>query len=86
MLILTAKYAVSMKKTRSSDQTGQHIMHRQLLILFSAVFLLNCSPTVKVEPPDKPITINLNVKIEHEIRVRVDRELEDVFSEDSGLF
>jgi hypothetical protein len=75
-----------MKKTRSSDQTGQHIMHRQLLILFSAVFLLNCSPTVKVEPPDKPITINLNVKIEHEIRVKVDRELEDVFSEDSGLF
>jgi hypothetical protein len=51
-----------------------------------AAFLLNCSPTVKVEPPDKPITINLNVKIEHEIRVKVDKELEDVFSEDSGLF
>jgi hypothetical protein len=39
-----------------------------------------------VEPPDEPITINLNVKIEHEIRVKVDKELEDVFSEDSGLF
>lgn len=51
-----------------------------------AVFLLGCSPTVKVEPPDEPITINLNVKIEHEIRVKVDKELEDVFSEDSGLF
>ena len=48
--------------------------------------MLGCSPTVKVEPPDKPITINLNVKIEHEIRVKVDKELEDVFSEDSGLF
>lgn len=45
-----------------------------------------CTPTVKVEPPDKPITINLNVKIEHEIRVKVDRELEDLFSEDKGLF
>ena len=51
-----------------------------------AALLLNCSPTVKVEPPDEPITINLNVKIEHEIRVKVDKELEDVFSEDSGLF
>jgi len=61
-------------------------MHRLLLILLMAAFLLNCSPTVKVEPPDKPITINLNVKIEHEIRVKVDKELEDVFSEDSGLF
>ena len=45
-----------------------------------------CTPTVKVAPPDKPITINLNVKIEHEIRVKVEKELENVFSEDSGLF
>jgi hypothetical protein len=49
-------------------------------------FMLACTPTVKVEPPDEPITINLNVKIEHDIRVKVDKELEDVFSEDSELF
>ncbi len=61
-------------------------MYRQLLILAMGAFLLNCSPTVKVEPPDEPITINLNVKIEHEIRVKVDKELDDIFSEDSGLF
>ncbi len=48
--------------------------------------LMSCSPTVKVEAPDKPITINLNVKIEHEIHVRVDKELDDVFSNDSKLF
>ena len=48
--------------------------------------MMSCTPTVKVEPPDEPITINLNVKIEHEIRVKVDKELEDIFSEDSGLF
>jgi hypothetical protein len=45
-----------------------------------------CSPTVRVEASDKPITINLNVKIEHEVRVRIDKELDEVFSEDSGLF
>jgi hypothetical protein len=39
-----------------------------------------------VAPPDEPITINLNVKIEHDIRVKVDKELEDIFSEDSELF
>ncbi len=61
-------------------------MHRQLLILVMGAFLMSCTPTVKVEPPDEPITINLNVKIEHEIRVKVDKELEDVFSDDSGLF
>ena len=48
--------------------------------------IAGCTPSVKVEAPDKPITINLNVKIEHEIRVRVDKELDDVFSADSGLF
>ena len=61
-------------------------MYKQLTLPMMAVLLLGCSPTVKVEPPDEPITINLNVKIEHEIRVKVDKELEDVFSEDSGLF
>ena len=69
-----------------NKQTGQTIMQRQLLILTMGAFLISCTPTVKVEAPDKPITINLNVKIEHEIRVKVDKELEDVFSDDSGLF
>ena len=48
--------------------------------------VVSCTPTVKVEPPDEPITINLNVKIEHDIRVKVDKELDDVISEDSELF
>lgn len=45
-----------------------------------------CTPRVEVAAPDKPITINLNVKIDHEIRVKVDKELDQVLSEDSGLF
>ncbi|GJL83637.1 MAG: YnbE family lipoprotein [marine bacterium B5-7] len=45
-----------------------------------------CTPTVRVESPSEPITINLNVKIEHEIRVKIDKELDELFSEDSGLF
>ena len=45
-----------------------------------------CAPTVKVAPPDEPITINLNVKIEHEIRVKVEKELDSVINQESGLF
>ena len=45
-----------------------------------------CTPRVEVAAPDKPITINLNVKIDHEIRVKVDKDLDKVLSEDSGLF
>ena len=56
------------------------------VILSGCIVLAACQPTVKVETPDKPIEINLNVKIEHEVRVKVDRELDDIFEEDSGLF
>jgi hypothetical protein len=43
--------------------------------------------THKIEVAAKePITINLNLKIDHEIRIKVDKELEQVFSEDSDIF
>lgn len=45
-----------------------------------------CTPTVRVEAPKDPIEINLNVRIQHEIRVQVDRELESLFDEDEALF
>ena len=67
---------------------------RKMSQLFAALSLLclplvggpGCTPKVQVEAPEKPITINLNVKIEHEIKVKVEKELDDVFSQDSGLF
>lgn len=48
--------------------------------------LAGCTPTVQVAAPSEPITINLNVRIEHEIRVQVEEELDTLFNEDSGLF
>lgn len=60
---------------------------RLTALLFLSLFLtVGCTPTVQVSPPDKPITINLNVKIQHEIRVKVEKDLESALSEDSGLF
>ena len=55
-----------------------------LIVLLSS--LDGCNPTVKIEAPDKPIEINLNVRIEHEIRLQVDKELEGLFDEDSDVF
>ncbi len=57
-----------------------------ICFILAAFSLTACSPTVKVAAPDKPITINLNVKIQHEIKIKVEKELDDIFSEDSGLF
>jgi hypothetical protein len=56
-------------------------------VIGGLVFVVGaCTPRVEVEAPDKPITINLNVKIDHEIRVKVDKELDQVLSDESGLF
>ncbi|UAW98554.1 YnbE family lipoprotein [Halopseudomonas nanhaiensis] len=45
-----------------------------------------CTPTVRVAAPSEPININLNVKIQHEIYIKVDRQLDEIFNESSGLF
>lgn len=48
--------------------------------------ICGCSPRVEIAPPSEPITVNLNIKIDHEVRVKVERDLEAVISENSDLF
>lgn len=48
--------------------------------------LAACTHRVQVEAPKDPIVINLNVKIEQEVRVKVDREIEDLLAENPELF
>jgi len=58
-------------------------------IVVGTAFFLSvaaCAPTVKVAAPDEPITINLNVKVEHEIRVKIDKDLDELMTKDSDLF
>lgn len=45
-----------------------------------------CQPTVQVAAPEKPIVINLNVKIEHEVRVKLEKDVDDLLKKNSGLF
>ena len=59
---------------------------RALLVVFLTLLVSACTPRVEVAVPEKPITINLNVKIDHEVRVKVEKDLEEVFAEDSDLF
>lgn len=66
-----------------------HSTSHQYSAIFAVMALLltatACTPTVKVAA-DEPITINLNVNIQHEVRVKVEDDLEDLLSDDSGLF
>ena len=65
-------------------------MNQNLVKIICGAWLLlsvaACAATVKVAAPDEPITINLNVKVEHEIRVKIDKGLDELMTQDSGLF
>ena len=50
------------------------------------IALSACTPTVQLQAPDKPIEINLNVKIQQEVRVRVEKELEKDIMNNPDLF
>ncbi|MCO6430403.1 MAG: YnbE family lipoprotein [Deltaproteobacteria bacterium] len=54
-----------------------------ILMVFS---LAACTPRVELAPPNEPVTINLNVKIDHEVRVKVDRDLDELFDDKKNLF
>jgi hypothetical protein len=36
--------------------------------------LASCTPTVKIEAPSEPITINLNIKLDADVRLRVEEK------------
>jgi len=48
--------------------------------------LAACTHRVQVEAPKDPIVINLNVKIEQEVRVRVEEDVEDLLEENPDIF
>ncbi len=55
-------------------------------LLAGSVVLAGCVPRIEVAAPDAPITINMNVKIEHEIHIKVDKDVEALLKNQSGLF
>lgn len=50
------------------------------------LLLASCQPRVTLEAPKEPIVINLNVKIEQEVRVKVERDVDELIDENEGLF
>lgn len=48
--------------------------------------LSGCTPRIEVAAPEAPITINMNVKIEHEIYIKVDKDVEALLKDRSDIF
>lgn len=60
---------------------------RTLLTAFLlALPFMACSPTVKVQAPDKPIEINLNVNIEHHIKVEIEKDVKKAITNNPNIF
>lgn len=69
----------------AQEMTVMRLRH-SISILALALLASACTPRVELAVPNEPININLNVKIEHEIYIKVDKQLDSIINEDSGLF
>ncbi|PHM68753.1 YnbE family lipoprotein [Xenorhabdus kozodoii] len=59
-----------------------------IMLASVALFSMALMGCIRLEmaTPDKPININMNVKIEHEIHIKVDRQIEDMLKNNANLF
>ncbi|EBR3161727.1 YnbE family lipoprotein [Salmonella enterica] len=57
-----------------------------MLSVFASFMVVSCTPRIEVAAPEQPITINMNVKIEHEIHIKVDKGVEELLKSRSDLF
>ncbi len=58
----------------------------KIIFLAGLVIVSGCTPTIQVAIPSEPIEINLNVKIEHQIRIEVGKDLQELFEDESDIF
>ena len=50
------------------------------------VALSACQPSVKVEAPEEPITINLNIKLDADVRLRLEEEAREDIEANPDVF
>ena len=52
----------------------------------ACLVLAACEPTVRVEAPKEPITINLNIKLDAEVRVKLEEQAEEDIAANPDIF
>lgn len=56
-----------------------------LIIICSMFGLSACEIPIRIQS-DQPIEINLNIKIDQEVRYKIDKDVEDLVSDNPGIF
>ncbi|MFW5970205.1 MAG: YnbE family lipoprotein [Halofilum sp. (in: g-proteobacteria)] len=59
---------------------------RTAVVALVLLVVAGCTPTVQMRAPEDPITINLNVKLDAEVRVKLAEKAEQDISENPDLF
>jgi YnbE-like lipoprotein len=52
----------------------------------ASLLIAACSPVVRVEPPRDPITINLNVKLDADVRVKLEEQAKKDVAKNPEIF
>ncbi|WP_318463162.1 YnbE family lipoprotein [Photobacterium leiognathi] len=60
-------------------------LHGLFVLMMGTALMSGCTPKVEVALSEKPIEINLNINIKHEINVKADHEINELFK-DKNVF
>jgi len=61
--------------------------HINFVAVVAALMLMTaCTPTVKVEAPTEPITINLNIKLDADVRVKLEEQAKEDIESNPDVF
>lgn len=62
-------------------------MKRTDIAMLGSLFLAAaCTPTVQIQAPEKPIEINLNVKIEQHVKVEIQQDVRKAIAQNKDIF
>lgn len=61
-------------------------MQKTSLILLTGLLMAACTPTVQLQAPDKPIEINMNVNIEHHVKVEIEKDVQAAIAKNKEIF
>jgi len=56
------------------------------VLILAGGLVVACQPTVKVEAPQDPITINLNIKLDAEVRLKIEEQAKEDIQANPDIF
>lgn len=80
--------AMNEKRAKRMPQTTERVIRltAPAVLLALGGLVAACTPTVRVEAPKEPITINLNIKLDADVRLRVEEQAKQDIQSKPDIF